>query len=59
MTTQLHYYTLNDFENIIFEGFNYKLSGDVVDIIKNLEHSIQITDTYESNKVKKNEKIVN
>ena len=32
----MNYYTLNDFNNLIFTGFNYTLPSDTLQIISNL-----------------------
>lgn len=44
MTT---FYSIADFENIKFSGFQYTLPKTLIDLVKKIEGEIQIQDTYE------------
>jgi hypothetical protein len=47
------FYSLNDFNNILFDDFQYKLSNEVYDIIKNLTTKLGISTEKEREKEKK------
>lgn len=52
MSVQMKY-TLSDFDNILFNGINYKLPFEVLNIISNLENELQNVEILETNPTKK------
>lgn len=52
MSVQIKY-TINDFNNILFNGINYKLPNDILNIISNLEKELQNVDITDNNVIKK------
>jgi hypothetical protein len=55
-TSNANFYSLNDFNNILFESFQYTLSNDVQDIIKSLSLKLGIPMNKEREKDKDREK---
>lgn len=52
-TSNTLFYSLNDFNNILFDDFQYKLSTDVCDIVKELATKLGVTTEKEKEKEKK------
>ena len=48
MATKLQYYSLSDFENLLFGGINYQLSPETMKVISFLEKELNIPDSFEA-----------
>jgi hypothetical protein len=48
MATKVQYYSLSDFENLLFGGINYQLSPETMKVISFLEKELNIPDSFDT-----------